>query len=45
MATGAMTGGEGKLAIYDTASGRVELEQVPVAGKKAVNLFDMGPGR
>lgn len=43
MATGAMTGGEGKLAIYDTASGRVELEQVPVAGKKAVTSLIWGP--
>lgn len=43
MGTGAMTGGEGKLAIYDTASGRVEQEQVPVPGKKAVTSLIWGP--
>ncbi|KOP68302.1 hypothetical protein AMS62_25920 [Bacillus sp. FJAT-18019] len=43
MGTGAMTGGEGKLAIYDTASGRVELEQIPVPGKKAVTTLIWGP--
>ncbi|MGG3281024.1 hypothetical protein [Paenibacillus solani] len=43
MGTGAMTGGEAKLAIYDTASGRVELEQVPVPGKKAVTSLIWGP--
>lgn len=43
MGTGAMTGGEGKIAIYDTVTGRVELEQVPVPGKKTVTSLIWGP--
>jgi len=43
MGTGAMTGGEGKIAIYDTVTGRVELEQVPVPGKKTVTSLLWGP--
>jgi WD40 repeat protein len=43
MATSAMNGGSGELAIYDTASGKVEFETVPAEGKKAVTALTWGP--
>ncbi len=43
MGTGAMDGGSGKLAIYDTSTGKIEYEMVPVEGKKTVTSFIWGP--
>jgi len=43
MGTGAMNGSSAKLAVYDTASGTVEYEIVPVEGKKAIGSLILGP--
>jgi hypothetical protein len=43
MGTGAMNGGDGKLAVYDTATGQILSSIVPVAGKKAVTGLFWGP--
>ncbi|GIP39411.1 hypothetical protein J31TS4_26910 [Paenibacillus sp. J31TS4] len=43
LGTGAMDGGAGRLAVYDIASGEIEFETVPVAGKKGLAAFLWGP--
>ncbi|MCH6268979.1 Ig-like domain-containing protein [Neobacillus citreus] len=43
MGSGAMDGGSGKLAIYDTATDTIEYETIPVEGKKTLTSFIWGP--